>query len=133
MSPVEHTLPQYQLAFEQDVPVPVSDGLVGYLVALDGKKVDPFHLQLYKDGTIVLVPPANTLNLGGYGGAIGGYTGPVPVPVPFAEPIPPPRVPRATPWSLGSSRTGAAPPISSSTRGRSSWRRGTSRPKTSSR
>jgi len=28
MSPAERTLPQYQLAFEQDVPVPVSDGLV---------------------------------------------------------------------------------------------------------
>jgi hypothetical protein len=38
------------------------------LLALDGKKPDPFQLQLYKEGTIVLVPPANTLNLGGYGG-----------------------------------------------------------------
>jgi len=27
--------------------------------------------------TIVLVPPANTLNLGGSGGYVGGYTGPV--------------------------------------------------------
>lgn len=39
------------------------------LIALDGKKIDPFQLQLYKEGTIVLVPPANTLNLsGGFGG-----------------------------------------------------------------
>jgi len=41
------------------------------LVALDGKKVDPFHLQVYKDGTIVLVPPANTLNR--HHGGLGGY------------------------------------------------------------
>jgi hypothetical protein len=34
------------------------------LVALDGKKVDPFHLQLYKEDTIVLVPPT-PLNMGG--------------------------------------------------------------------
>jgi hypothetical protein len=53
------------------------------LVAMDGKKVDPFHLQLYKDDTIVLVPPANTLNMGGYIGGYGGYGGyPVPVPPP---------------------------------------------------
>jgi hypothetical protein len=39
------------------------------LVALDGKKVDPFFLQLYKEGTIVLVPPANTLNMG-YGAPV---------------------------------------------------------------
>ncbi len=40
---------------------------------MDGKKVDPFLLQLYKEGTTVLVPPANTLNMspGGYGD--GGY------------------------------------------------------------
>ena len=38
------------------------------LLALDGKKVDPFQLQLYKEGTIVLVPPANTLNIGGSDG-----------------------------------------------------------------
>ena len=37
------------------------------LVALDGKKIDPFLLELYKEGTIVLVPPANTMNMG-YGG-----------------------------------------------------------------
>ena len=41
------------------------------LVAMDGKKLDPFYTQLYKDDTIVLVPPANTLNAGG--GAYGGY------------------------------------------------------------
>ena len=29
------------------------------LVAMDGKKVDPFHLQLYKQDTIVLVAPGN--------------------------------------------------------------------------
>ena len=38
------------------------------LVALDGKKVDPFYLQLYKDDTLILVLPANTLNVG-WGGA----------------------------------------------------------------
>jgi len=60
------------------------------LVAMDGKKVDPFHLQLYKDGTIILVPPANTLQLGGgMGSYVGGYSGPVVVPVPA------PGIPRA--------------------------------------
>jgi hypothetical protein len=45
------------------------------LVALDGKKVDPFHLQLYKEDTIVLVPPANTVGGGGVfgGGGYGAY------------------------------------------------------------
>jgi hypothetical protein len=28
------------------------------LLSLDGKKIDPFYLELYKEGTIVLVPPA---------------------------------------------------------------------------
>lgn len=47
------------------------------LVAMDGKKVDPFLLQLYKEGTIVLVPPANTLNMGPGGpGGPGGYYSP---------------------------------------------------------
>jgi len=59
------------------------------IVALDGKKVDPFHLQLYKESTIVLVPPANTLNLG-YGGGYGvpGVVEPFPVPTPFPEKLP---------------------------------------------
>jgi hypothetical protein len=47
------------------------------LVALDGKKVDPFHLKLYKDDTIVLVPPPNTMGGGGgfsrWGGGFGGW------------------------------------------------------------
>jgi hypothetical protein len=34
------------------------------LVAKDGRKIDAFHLDLYKEGTIVLVPPANTLRAG---------------------------------------------------------------------
>jgi hypothetical protein len=34
------------------------------LVATDGRKVDPFYLDLYKDGTIILVPPANVLGTG---------------------------------------------------------------------
>jgi hypothetical protein len=42
------------------------------LVATDGKKVDPFLLQLYKEGTIVLVPPANTLNMSPGVGGPGG-------------------------------------------------------------
>jgi hypothetical protein len=68
------------------------------LVAMDGKKVDPFYLQLYKEGTIILVPPANTLQLGGMGGYVGGYSGPVVAPQPFpreeAIPLPlPPQPP----------------------------------------
>jgi hypothetical protein len=63
------------------------------LVALDGKKVDPFLLQLYKDDTLILVPPANTLNMGmGY----GGYSAVVPGPAPYGAfpekvPVPAPR------------------------------------------
>ena len=49
------------------------------LVAMDGKKVDPFFLELYKEGTIVLVPPANTINAGaGPYGVYGGYDLPPP-------------------------------------------------------
>jgi hypothetical protein len=55
------------------------------LVALDGKKADPFHLQLYKEGTIVLVPPANVM------GMDNGLQGPLPLPVPAPlPPFPPP-------------------------------------------
>jgi hypothetical protein len=54
------------------------------LVAMDGKKVDPFHLQLYKDDTIVLVPPPNTLNMGG----LNPYSY-VPVPT-IEDPLVPP-------------------------------------------
>jgi hypothetical protein len=71
------------------------------LVALDGKKVDPFYLQLYKEGTIVLVPPANTLNLGGpqaYVMPFGGAYAPPPhmpeperIAPPRPEPLPAPR------------------------------------------
>lgn len=62
------------------------------LVSTDGKKVDPYYLELYKEGTLVLVLPANTLNLGsgpfgGYGGSI--YSAPtMPAPAPL-EPLPP--------------------------------------------
>ena len=71
------------------------------LVAMDGKKVDPFHLQLYKEGTIVLVPPANTLvpGFGGYVGAYGGSVVPVsppPPPMPLEKPKPD-REPRREP------------------------------------
>jgi hypothetical protein len=34
------------------------------LLAMDNKKVDPALLQLYKDDTIVLVPPTNVLSIG---------------------------------------------------------------------
>jgi hypothetical protein len=34
------------------------------LIALDGKKVDSFHLELYKEGTIILVTPANLWDRG---------------------------------------------------------------------
>ena len=65
------------------------------LVAVDGKKLDPFHLQLYKEGTIVLVPPANTLNVGGGPGYAGVGVAPAPpVPVERIErPMPPDRKP----------------------------------------
>jgi hypothetical protein len=46
------------------------------LVSVDGKEVDPYYLQLYKEGTVVLMPPA----LGYYG---GGYTD---APPPAVEP-----------------------------------------------
>ena len=63
------------------------------LIVTDGKKLDSFHLQLYKEDTIVLVPPANTLNRGGAGtfngGAYGGYGAPLPVREPKV-PIRPP-------------------------------------------
>lgn len=61
------------------------------LVAMDGKKLDPFYLQLYKEGTIVLVPPANTLGAGS--GAYGGGLVPMVVPAPLlprVDPGPPP-------------------------------------------
>src|SRR5579883_1154108 len=51
------------------------------LVSLDGKKVDPFYLELYKEGTILLVPPANTITINMPGG-FGGYGEAVPLPVP---------------------------------------------------
>jgi hypothetical protein len=53
------------------------------LVAQDGKKVDPFHLQLYKEDTLVLVPPQGLMSAGGY---MGGYGAPPP-----PEPLPGPR------------------------------------------
>ncbi len=46
------------------------------LVTVDGRKADPFLLQLYKEGTIVLVPPANVV---GGGAFVGGFNGPPPV------------------------------------------------------
>jgi hypothetical protein len=58
------------------------------LVSLDGKKVDPFLLQLYKEGTIVLVPPANVVNGGGL--YPGGFFGPPPVEAVPAVPPPGP-------------------------------------------
>jgi hypothetical protein len=48
------------------------------LVATDGKKVDPFLLELYKEDTIILVPPANVLNGGGPWGVPPAYSEPVP-------------------------------------------------------
>jgi hypothetical protein len=63
------------------------------LVAMEGKKVDPYHLQLYKDDTIILVPPANTVGMGGpYVGAYGGY-GPYGPSVVPAGPPPEPKTP----------------------------------------
>jgi hypothetical protein len=78
------------------------------LVALDGKKVDPFHLKLYKDDTIVLVPPPNTVGTGGgsnpWGGGYGGWgavyapAGPsttpaVPIAPPLVKPLPGEKLP----------------------------------------
>ncbi|HVS35699.1 MAG TPA: hypothetical protein VMS17_08955 [Gemmataceae bacterium] len=57
------------------------------LVAIDGKKIDPFHLQLFKEGTIVLVPPVGVL-----GGAGGPFVG-----VQSGLPIPPPAPPNPAP------------------------------------
>jgi hypothetical protein len=67
------------------------------LVAMDGKKVNAFYLQLYKEGTIILVPPANTLNLGGAaGGFVGGYGVPLtPQILPREDILPPPPLPPA--------------------------------------
>ena len=55
--------------------------------AMDGKKVDPFHLQLYKEGTIVLVPPANALSIGAamFGGG-PDFGPPLTQPIPFPCP-----------------------------------------------
>jgi hypothetical protein len=65
------------------------------LVAVDGKKVDPFFLRLYKDDTIVLVPPTNALApAGGLWGGYGGYGDPVPAPsTPPVEPVDKPKAP----------------------------------------
>jgi hypothetical protein len=53
------------------------------LVAADGKKVDPFLLQLYKEDTIILVPPANALPTGPGGfGAVSPLAMPLPIPAP---------------------------------------------------
>jgi hypothetical protein len=68
------------------------------LVSMDGKKLDPFYLQLYKEGTIVLVPPANTLNIGGAVGPYGYGSTVLPIPAP-----PPPgfeKVPQAIPEKI---------------------------------
>jgi hypothetical protein len=80
------TLPAEKLAelLAKDRPV---------LVATDGKKVDPFLLQLYKEGTILLVPPPNTINLGPVGQpsrlhGTGGYSDAPPPP-----PVAPQRIP----------------------------------------
>jgi hypothetical protein len=67
------------------------------LVAAEGKKVDPFHLKLYKDDTIVLVPPTNLLNLGGYGAYPTTYGTPysaMPVPTPTVTEAERPKVGR---------------------------------------
>jgi hypothetical protein len=57
------------------------------LIALDGKKVDPFLLELYKEGTIVLVPPANVMS------SVTGLGAPavIPAPIPEAIPVPQPK------------------------------------------
>jgi hypothetical protein len=58
------------------------------LVSVDGKKVDPFLLQLYKDDTIVLVPPANAIPLGGYTGGPIAVPAPLPLPPEERKPLP---------------------------------------------
>jgi hypothetical protein len=53
------------------------------LVSTDGNKVDPFLLQLYKEDTIVLVPPANAFPTGPVGfGAATPLAMPLPIPAP---------------------------------------------------
>ena len=54
------------------------------LVTIDGKKLDPFLLPLYKEGTIILVPPANTINMDN--GVYGGPWKPAPAPPVGEEP-----------------------------------------------
>jgi len=69
------------------------------LFSVDGKKVDPFHLQLYKEGTIVLVPPANVWGMEfGQGGILAipaDATPPPPEikPPPGGDRLPPLRIP----------------------------------------
>jgi hypothetical protein len=64
------------------------------LVVLDGKKVDPFYLRLYKEDALILVPPANALGGGGatsYSSAGIGATGvDLPLPGPAVAPVPVP-------------------------------------------
>jgi hypothetical protein len=52
------------------------------LISRDGKKIDPFHLDLYKEGTIILVPPADALQP-----AVAPYDNPIPGRGP--QPLPP--------------------------------------------
>lgn len=60
------------------------------LVARDGKKVDPFLLQLYKDDTLVVVLPPNTLPpaRAGSAGVYGLPPGVMPFPAPNIDPEP---------------------------------------------
>jgi hypothetical protein len=71
------------------------------LITLDGKKADPFHLELYKEGTIILVTPANLWDRGNekpglpreYRGSnpygYGSYDNPSPYPAPPMKVMPP--------------------------------------------
>ncbi len=62
------------------------------LITTDGKKSDPFHLQLYKEGTIVLVPPASIWGPDQFATPFGP-PGVVPTPLPEVPPPPLPKLP----------------------------------------
>ena len=70
------------------------------LVAMDGKKVDPFHLQLYKEGTIVLVPPPDAMGQNAnpfFTLPSNGPPPPIPPPMPFYVQPPLPNLPPLPP------------------------------------
>lgn len=93
------------------------------LASVDGKEVDPLHLRLIKEGTLVILLPINNkplltpppLAVPGVPAAPPGAVPAIPavVPAPSGIPYPPPAVTPATPELPGGPRT-PAPPIAPS-------------------